>query len=51
MTRVPAHLREVAIGMVKGGMSTADVASQGNKLQCLYRETPKTAIKGDRTDS
>uniref|UniRef100_A0A8C7IDX0 Uncharacterized protein n=1 Tax=Oncorhynchus kisutch TaxID=8019 RepID=A0A8C7IDX0_ONCKI len=24
---------------------------QGNKLQCPYYETPKTALQGDRTDS
>ena len=48
MPRVPAHLREHALGTLQGGMRTADVA---NKLQCLYCETPKTALQGDRMDS
>uniref|UniRef100_A0AAZ3NR99 Tc1-like transposase DDE domain-containing protein n=1 Tax=Oncorhynchus tshawytscha TaxID=74940 RepID=A0AAZ3NR99_ONCTS len=41
MPRVPAHLRE-------GGMDCR--FGQGNKLQCPYCETPKTALQGDRTD-
>ena len=46
MPKVPAHLRERALGMLQGGMRTADVAS---KLQCPYCEMPKTAPQGDRT--
>ena len=49
MPRVPAHLRERALGMLQGGM-TADVARaiNGNvhtvrRLRQRYRETGRTA--------
>ena len=47
MPKVPVHLRERVLGMLQGGMRTAD---EGNKLQCPYCETPKTALPGDRTE-
>ena len=50
MPRVPAHLRERALGMLQGGMRTADVASTINCNVCTvrhlkqtYRETGQTA--------
>ena len=50
MPRVPAHLREHALGMLQGGMRTADVAREINcdirTVRCLrqrYRETGQTA--------
>ena len=50
MPRVPAHLRERALGMLQGGMRTADVARAINcnvrTVRCLrqrYRETGWTA--------
>uniref|UniRef100_A0AAZ3QWR6 Transposase Tc1-like domain-containing protein n=1 Tax=Oncorhynchus tshawytscha TaxID=74940 RepID=A0AAZ3QWR6_ONCTS len=50
MPRVPAHLRESALGMLQGGMRTADVARDINcnvrTVRCLrrrYRETERTA--------
>ena len=46
MARVPAHLRERALGMLQGGMRTADVAKEIDfnvrTVRCLrqrYRET------------
>jgi transposase len=50
MFRVPAHLRESALGMLQGGMRTTDVASaihcNVRTVRCLrqgYRETGRTA--------
>ena len=50
MPRVPAHLRERALGMLQGGMRTADVAKAINcnvrtvrRLRQGYRETGRTA--------
>lgn len=50
MPRVPAHLRERALGMLQGGMRTADVARAINcnvrtvrRLRQRYRETGWTA--------
>ena len=50
MPRVPAHLRERALGMPQGGMRTADVARAKNCNVCIvrrlrqrYRETGRTA--------
>uniref|UniRef100_A0A674DDV1 Transposase Tc1-like domain-containing protein n=1 Tax=Salmo trutta TaxID=8032 RepID=A0A674DDV1_SALTR len=50
MPRVPAHLRERALGMLQGGMRTADVAWAINcnvhtvrRLRQRYRETGRTA--------
>ena len=50
MLRVPAHLRERALGMLQGGMSTADVAWAINCYVKIvrrqiqhYRETGRTA--------
>ena len=50
MPRVPAHLRERALGMLQGGMRTADVARAINRhvrtvrrLRRRYRETGRTA--------
>ncbi|XP_073671386.1 uncharacterized protein [Paramisgurnus dabryanus] len=50
MPRVPAHLRERALGMLQGGMRTADVARAINchvrtvrRLRQRYRETGRTA--------
>ena len=50
MPRVPAHLRERALGMLQGGMRTADVARaiycNVRTVRCLrqrYRETGRTA--------
>jgi transposase len=50
MPRVPVHLRERALGMLQGGMMTADVARAINckirTVRCLrqsYRETGRTA--------
>ena len=50
MPRVPAHLRECALGMLQGGMRTADVARAINCNVCTvrslrqrYRETGQTA--------
>ena len=50
MPRVPAHLREHALGMLQGDVRTADVAKEmkGNvcTVSCLrqhYRETGRTA--------
>ena len=50
MPRVPAHLRERALGMLQGGMRTADVARAINcnartvrHLRQRYRETGRTA--------
>ena len=50
MPRVPAHLRERALGMLQGGMRTADVARAINcyvrtvrRLRQRYRETGQTA--------
>ena len=50
MPRVPAHLRECALGMLQGGMRTADVARAINcyfrsvrHLRQCYRETGWTA--------
>uniref|UniRef100_A0A674E0K0 Tc1-like transposase DDE domain-containing protein n=1 Tax=Salmo trutta TaxID=8032 RepID=A0A674E0K0_SALTR len=50
MPRVPAHLRERALGMLQGGMRTADVARAINcnvrtvrHLRQCYRETGRTA--------
>ena len=50
MPRVPAHLREHAIGLLQGGMRTADVARVINCSGCnvrhlrqCYRETGRTA--------
>uniref|UniRef100_A0AAZ3QG77 Transposase Tc1-like domain-containing protein n=1 Tax=Oncorhynchus tshawytscha TaxID=74940 RepID=A0AAZ3QG77_ONCTS len=50
MPRVPAHLRESALGMLQGGVRTADVAKAINcnvcSMRCLrqrYRETGRTA--------
>ncbi|XP_071184961.1 uncharacterized protein [Salvelinus alpinus] len=50
MPRVPAHLREHALGMLQGGMRTADVARAINcnvrtvkRLRQRYRETGRTA--------
>ena len=50
MPRVPAHLRERALGMLQGGMRTADVARTIHcnvcTVRCLrqrYRETGRTA--------
>ena len=45
MPRVHAHLGERALGMLQGGMRTADVARD---INC---ETPETVLQGDRTDS
>ena len=49
MPRVPAHLRERALGMLQGGM-TADMAKASNcnvrtvgRLRQHYRETRRTA--------
>ena len=47
--RFPAHLRERALGMLQGGMRTADVARAINCNVCT--ETPKTVLQGDRKDS
>ena len=50
MHRVPAHLRELSLGMLQGGMRTADVARAINcivrtvrRLRQRYRETGWTA--------
>ena len=50
MPRVPAHLCERALGMLQGGMRTADVAKAINchvcTVRCLsqrYREMGRTA--------
>ena len=50
MPGVPAHLRERALGMLQGGMRTADVARAINcnvrtvrRLRQRYRETGQTA--------
>jgi transposase len=50
MPMVPAHLREHALGMLQGGMRTADVARAINcnvctvrRLRQRYRETERTA--------
>ena len=50
MPRVPAHLHERALGMLQGGMRTADVARAINcnvrtmrRLRQRYRETGQTA--------
>ena len=48
MPRVPAHLCEHALGMLQGGMRTADVARAINcnamrHLRQRYRETGRTA--------
>ena len=50
MPRVPPHLRECALGMLQGGMRTADVARAKNCNVCTvrrqrqrYRETERTA--------
>ena len=50
MPRVPAHLRERALGMLQGGMRTADVDRAKNcnvrtvrRLRQRYRETGWTA--------
>ena len=50
MPSVPAHLHERALGMLQGGMRTADVARAINcnvrTVRCLrqrYRETGQTA--------
>ena len=50
MPRVPAHLCERALGMLQGGMRTADVARAINchvrtvrRLRQNYRETGRTA--------
>ena len=50
MPRVPAHLRERALGMLQGGMRTADVARAINVnvrtvryIRQHYRETARTA--------
>uniref|UniRef100_A0A8C7PBG7 Tc1-like transposase DDE domain-containing protein n=1 Tax=Oncorhynchus mykiss TaxID=8022 RepID=A0A8C7PBG7_ONCMY len=50
MPRVPSHLRERALGMLQGGMRTADVARAINcnvrnvrRLRQRYRETGQTA--------
>ena len=50
MPRVPAHLRERVLGMLQGGMRTADVARAINcnvhtvrRLRKRYRETGWTA--------
>ena len=50
MPRVPAYLRECVLGMLQGGMRTADVARAINcnvrtvrRLRQLYRETGRTA--------
>ncbi|KAG2469041.1 HIF3A factor, partial [Polypterus senegalus] len=50
MPRVPAHLRERALGMLQGGMRIADVARAINchvrtvrRLRQRYRETGRTA--------
>ena len=50
MPRVPAHLHERALGMLQGGMRTADVARAINcnvptvrRLRQSYRETGRTA--------
>ena len=46
MISVPAHMRERAARRLEDCR-----CGQGNKLQCPYCETPKTALQGDRTDS
>ena len=38
MPRVPAHLRECALGMLQGGMRTADVARSINCNVCTVRQ-------------
>ena len=44
MPRVPAHLCERALGMLQGGMRTADVA---RAINCIVRtEAPKPALQG-----
>ncbi|XP_053488999.1 probable U3 small nucleolar RNA-associated protein 11 isoform X2 [Ictalurus furcatus] len=50
MSRVPSHLREQAIGLLQGGMRTADVDRAINcnvcnvrRLRQCYRETGRTA--------
>ena len=50
MPRVPAHLRECPVGMLHGGMRTADVARAINsivrtvrRLGQRYREIGRTA--------
>ena len=50
MPRVPAHLREHALGMLQGDMRTADVARAINynvrtvkRLRHRYREPGRTA--------
>ena len=50
MPRVPAHLHERSLGMLQGGMSTADVARAINcnvrsvkRLRQRYSETGRTA--------
>ena len=50
MPRIPAHLRERALGMLQGGMRTADVARAINcnvrtvrRLRKRYRDTGRTA--------
>uniref|UniRef100_A0AAZ3QCI7 Uncharacterized protein n=1 Tax=Oncorhynchus tshawytscha TaxID=74940 RepID=A0AAZ3QCI7_ONCTS len=49
MPRVPAHLRERALGMLQGGMRTADVARAINDN--VRTETPRQRYRGGRTDS
>ena len=47
MSRVPAHLRERALGMLQGGKRTAEVARAINcnvrTVRRHYRETGRTA--------
>ena len=42
MPRVPAHLREHAVGMLQGGMRTADVARAINCNVCTVRRLSAT---------
>ena len=55
MPRVPAHLRERALGMLQGGMRTADVAREiycnVRTVRCLRQRYRETGWTDDRPSS
>ena len=55
MPRVPAHLRERALGMLQGGMITADVAQEINcnvrTVRCLRQRYRERGLTADRPSS
>ena len=55
MPSVPAHLRERALGMLQGGMRTADVARAINcyvrTVRCLRQRYSETGWTADRPRS